>query len=72
MGLQHDLAGGAYRLSVEPYFARIANQVEYKGNVLGILTDKYDLNEILVTGPRISNPSSKPSQWLRAMRPKKL
>lgn len=50
MGLQHDLVGGAYRLSVEPYFARIANQVEYKGNVLGILTDKYDLNEILVTG----------------------
>ena len=50
MGLQHDIAGGDYRLSVEPYFARIANQVEYKGNVLGILTDKYDLNESLVIG----------------------
>ena len=50
MGLQHDWKRGGYRLSVEPYFARIANQLEYKGNVLGILTDKYDLNENLVTG----------------------
>ena len=50
MGLQQDLFGGDYRLSVEPYFSRMMHQVEYKGNVLGVLTDKYDLNEHLVIG----------------------
>lgn len=50
LGLQQDIAGGDYRLSVEPYFTRILHQVEYRGNILQILTDKYDLNENLVVG----------------------
>ena len=50
LGLQQDIRGGDYRLSVEPYFTRMLHQVEYRGNVLQILTDKYDLNENLVVG----------------------
>lgn len=50
LGLQQDLFGSDYRLSVEPYLTRMAHQVEYKGNVLGLFTDKYDLHENLVLG----------------------
>lgn len=50
VSLQQDIMGGDYRLSAEPYFARMLHQVEYRGNVLQILTDKYDLNENLVVG----------------------
>lgn len=50
MGLQQDLFGGDYRLSVEPYLSRMAHQVEYRGNALGLLMEKYDLEENLVVG----------------------
>lgn len=50
LALQHKLAGGDYLLSAEPYFTHMVHQVEYKGNALGILTDKYDLNENLIIG----------------------
>lgn len=50
LGLQHDIAGGNFRLSVEPYLTRMTNQVEYRGNALGLITEKYDLNENLVIG----------------------
>ena len=50
MGLQQDLFGGDYRLSVEPYFSRMAHQVEYRGNALGLLLEKYDLEANLVVG----------------------
>ena len=50
LGMQQDFAGGRFRFSAEPYFARMAHQVEYKGNILGLLTDKYDLNKNLVIG----------------------
>ena len=50
LGLQQDIVGGDYRVSVEPYFTRMLHQVEYRGNVLQILTDKYGLYENLVVG----------------------
>ncbi len=50
MGMQHDLLDGDYRLSVEPYFSRMDHQVEYKGNALGLLMEKYNLADNLVVG----------------------
>ena len=50
LGLQQELFGGDYSLSVEPYLTRMVHQVEYKGNALGLLTDKYDLHDNLVIG----------------------
>ena len=50
LGLQQDIAGGNYRFSIEPYFTRMTNQVEYKGNALSLITDKYNLNENIVVG----------------------
>ena len=50
LGLQHDISGGDYRLSVEPYITRMTNQVEYRGNALDLLSTMYDLNENLVVG----------------------
>ena len=50
MGLQQDLFGGGFRLSVEPYFSRMAHQVEYKGNALALLMETYDLDANLVVG----------------------
>ena len=50
MGLQQELFGGDYRLSVEPYLSRMVHQVEYKGNVLALLMERYDLEENLIVG----------------------
>ena len=50
LALQQDVWDGRYRISVEGYFARLSNQVEYKGNALGLITDVYDLNANLVVG----------------------
>lgn len=50
LALQQELVDRRYRISVETYFARLCNQVEYKGNALGLITEEYDLNENLVVG----------------------
>ena len=50
LALQQELMDRRYRVSVETYFAQLANQVEYKGNALGLITDGYDLVENLVVG----------------------
>lgn len=47
---QQDVLDRRYRISVETYITRLTNQVEYKGNVLGLITEVYDLNENLVVG----------------------
>lgn len=48
--LQQDIFDRRYRISLETYFTRMANQVEYRGNALGLLTETYDLNDNLVVG----------------------
>ena len=50
LALQQNVWAGRYRISVEGYLARLSNQVEYKGNALGLITEVYDLNENLVVG----------------------
>ena len=50
LALQQDLFDRRCRVSVETYFARLVNQVEYKGNVLALITEKYNLAENLITG----------------------
>ena len=47
---QQDVWGRRYRLSVETYLTRLAGQVEYRGNALGLLTETYDLYDNLVVG----------------------
>lgn len=50
LALQQDLFDRRYRVSVETYFARLTNQMEYKGNALALITEIYDLNENLIVG----------------------
>ncbi len=50
LGVQHDITGGAWRLSLESYFTRMHSQVEYRGNALDLLSTTYDLEENLVVG----------------------
>lgn len=50
LAMQQDVLDRRYRISVETYFTRMAYQVEYRGNALGLLTETYDLNENLVVG----------------------
>ena len=47
---QQDVWSRRYRLSVETYLTRLAGQVEYRGNALGLLTETYDLYGNLVVG----------------------
>lgn len=47
---QQDVWNRRYRLSVETYLTRLAGQVEYRGNALGLLTETYDLYGNLVVG----------------------
>ena len=50
LALQQDILDRRYRISVETYFTRLTGQVEYKGNVLALLTEVYDLKRNLVVG----------------------
>ena len=50
MALQQDILDRRYRISIESYFAQLSNQVEYRGNALGLITEMYDLNSNLVAG----------------------
>lgn len=50
LALQQELMDRRYRISVETYFAQLSNQVEYKGNALGLITEEYDLSENLIVG----------------------
>ena len=50
LALQQDVLDRRYRVSVESYFTRLTGQVEYKGNVLALLTEVYDLKRNLVVG----------------------
>ena len=50
LALQQDVWDRRYRLSVETYLTRLTGQVEYKGNVLELITDEYDLENNLIVG----------------------
>lgn len=50
LALQQDMMERRYRVSVETYFTRLTNQVEYKGNALGLVTEQYNLNDNLIIG----------------------
>lgn len=50
LALQQDILDKRYRISIESYFTRLSNQVEYRGNALGLITETYDLNANLVVG----------------------
>lgn len=50
LAVQQDLWGGRYRVSVESYLTRLTGQVEYKGNVLGLITEIYDSKANLIVG----------------------
>ena len=50
LAVQQDISGGRYRVSVESYLTRLTGQVEYKGNVLGLITEVYDSKANLIVG----------------------
>lgn len=50
LALQQDMWDKRYRLSVETYLTRLTGQVEYKGNMLELITDEYDLDKSLIVG----------------------
>ena len=50
LALQQDVLDKRYRISVETYFTRLTGQVEYKGNVLGLITQIYDQADNLIVG----------------------
>ena len=50
MALQQDVLDRKYRISLEAYLTRLTGQVEYNGNVLGLITEMYDLNENVIVG----------------------
>lgn len=50
LAIQQDVLRGRYRISVEGYLARMTGQTEYKGNVLGLVTEVYNQTDMLIVG----------------------
>lgn len=50
LAYKRDLFNGKYDISVEAYYKRLYNQVEYKGSPLDILNKQYSLNKVIICG----------------------
>lgn len=41
---------GEYKLQISSYYRRLANQIEYSGDLMSLITDEYILDNLLLTG----------------------
>lgn len=50
LSYRRDLLDGKYDVSVEAYYKRLYNQVEYKASPLDILNKQYSVNDVIISG----------------------
>ena len=50
LGIERNFTDNKYSISTEFYISKLKNQIEYKGNAIGLITDKYNLYDNLIIG----------------------